>query len=200
MRGVAGILPIRRRRDLRTAERPVARASAGERPYPDIPAGQVAAYRFAAAAETAPLPSYYPATGTAPKTAPEPVIIPGAVPAVAVDMPEVLRLRRLRDGLLGISWAALDAARQQGATHAAMRRARGQAPFGDYMDRTFIHPASRHPQRGELNRARVDALTYPEYGRIADDSAYAPLMRRLNQITGTQGWTPRRAITSGSSW
>jgi hypothetical protein len=46
----------------------------------------------------------------------------------------------------------------------------------------------------------VDALAYPEYDRIADDSAYAPLMRRLNQITGTQGWTPRRAITSGRSW
>jgi hypothetical protein len=185
------LLPIRKRRDPRAAERPVARASAGERPYPDIPASQVAAYRFAAATGTAPWPAYYPAAGTSPVTRPVPV---------AVDMPEVLLFRRIRDGLLGIDWAALDAAKQQGATHAAMRRARGQAPFGDYMDRTFIHPASRHPQRGELNRARVDALAYPEYDRIADDSAYAPLMRRLNQITGTQGWTPRRAITSGRSW
>lgn len=189
MKITGSILPIRRRRDLRAGERPVARA--GERPYPDIPDSQVAAYRFAAATETAPLPSYSPAAGTSPVTRPVPV---------AVDMPEVLLYRRIRDGLLGIDWAALDAAKRQGATHAAMRRARGQAPFGDYMDRTFIRPASRHPQRGELNRARVDALAYPEYDRIADDSAYAPLMRRLNQITGTQGWIPRRAITSGSSW
>jgi hypothetical protein len=199
MRGVAGILPIRKRRDPRAAERPVARASAGERPYPDIPDHQVAAYRRAAATGTAPLPSYYPATGTAPKTAPEPVIIPGAVPAVAVNMSEVLRLRRLRDGLLGINWAALDAAKQQGATHAAMRRARGQAPFGDYMDRTFRHPALRHPHRGGLNDARVATLAYPAASLVADDGDYADVMRRLNQITGTQGWTPRRAITSGST-
>jgi hypothetical protein len=188
MRITGSLLPIRRRRDLRAAERPVARA--GERPYPDIPASQVAAYRFAAATETAPLPSYYPAAGTSPATRPVPV---------AVDMPEVLLYRRIRDGLLGIDWAALDAAKREGTTHAAMRRARGQAPFGDYMDRTFRHPALRHPHRGGLNDARVATLAYPPAGLVADDGDYADVMRRLNQITGTQGWTPRRAITTGGT-
>lgn len=85
-------------------------APSGERPYSDIPARQVAAYRLAFAPQRpAPGPSYDPAPGAAPVTAPMAVLPVNAmtappppgrrIPAESADTPDLTLLRRVRDGL-----------------------------------------------------------------------------------------------------
>ena len=92
------------------------RHAPGERPYADIAASQVAAYRFAAASEgTGPQPEYHPVAGAAPVTAPLPVLLAGNAkvpppppPAVAArhvrppaaEVPDLAVLRDVRAGLL----------------------------------------------------------------------------------------------------
>lgn len=254
MKIAGSLLPGRKRRDPRAVERPVARASAGERPYADIPASQVAAYRFAAATETAPLPSYSPAEGTAPETRPTPVVsamsdLAGSgagqerqaiiaahaacetaengtgarctcsfdcanywlrakgyeqadcaeAPSVAVDMPGVIQLRRLRDGLRGIDWAALDAARaQESLTYAHTTG----APFHNALLAAWRSPVRTDRRHGEAVRRRAEALAYPAYdlAEAAGHGAYAAVMRHANRITGTRGtgrWLP--ALPSGGA-
>lgn len=182
MRGVAGLLPGRRRRtaeDERSAADVISAVPEQEFPYGRQPecGPDTAAFRRLGATFT-------------PHPAPETKPIP-----VAEVPDEVTVLEKVLDGLQNLDWEALDAARERHATYAA----RGRAPFGDYMERTFRHPALRHPHRGGLNHARVVTLAYPVPGQVADDGDYADVMRRLNQITGTQGWTPRRALPSGGA-
>lgn len=73
-------------------------------PYPDIPAAQVAAYRFAAASETPPRPEFRPRPSAAPVTAPMAALpanaaVPPPPPSLPAPAAEVLLLRRVRDGL-----------------------------------------------------------------------------------------------------
>ncbi len=131
-----------------------------------------------------------------------PIVISPAPPArlAQVASTDPATLARAAGSLRQVDFAAVDAAKEvEGETHASARAARGPAPFGEYMDRYFIHPAWRHPLRGQVNLERVQAVPYPEPGKVADATDYAAAMRRLNQITGTHGWTPRRAITSGGA-
>jgi hypothetical protein len=230
MRAIALPARLRRRRQEATrpaiAEKllaaPVATPVMKTRPYSDaLAVSQVAAYRIAAMSEFYfPQPGFEAAPGRAPETAPMQAlpdnvkvppppparapVTPGAAPADTLAMPEVLTLRRIRDGLQGLDWNALDAARaQEGATHAGVRAARGRAPIGEFMDRAFVHPALRHPHRGELNCDRVNALAYPPCDVTAPDhaAAYVTLMRQLDRITGTQGrnWWTLPAIAAGGA-
>lgn len=160
---------------------------AGDRTYAEISAAQLAAYRDAAAAADFPARSgFNPKTGSA-DTKPMqrlremPRRVPGATrPPVSGTVPRAVAdpatLRLVLDGLEALP----------GTTSA-----RGPGiGVGDYMDANFIHPAPRHPRRGEVNRLfRVNALAYPPCDVTAPDhaAAYITLMRQLDRITGTQG-------------
>jgi hypothetical protein len=173
---------------------------AGERPYPDaIAASQVAAYRRAAASEFRdPRPEFHAAPFAAPPTAPIPVV-PGAAPDSTLAMPEVLVMRRIRDGLKGLDWTALDAARaHERETYA---RTSG-APFHNALLsawRSPVRPARRH---GEAVGFKARALAYPEFGaaEVAGMGAYAGVMKHADRITGTRGTGRfRPALPSGGA-
>jgi hypothetical protein len=186
---------------------------AGTRPYPDtIPVSQVTAYRIAAAAEFfIPRPGFEATPGRAPETAPMPVLPanvkvppppPAPLPAVPGDvlaMTEVLTLRRIRDGLQGLDWDALDAARAHDQETYA--RTAG-APFHNALLagwRSPVRPVRRH---GEAVSRKAGTLDYPEFdaAEVAGMGAYAGVMRHADRITGTRGTGRfRPALTSGGA-
>jgi hypothetical protein len=111
-------------------------------------------------------------------------------------MNEVLRLRRLRDvrdGLLGIDFEALDAARGlEGVTHAAMRRERGPAPFYDALEASWQPPQGPRLTGGEYLAGRIDDLKALYPSPRAVNSAYSEVLDWVTAITGTTGFAPSR--------
>jgi hypothetical protein len=110
-----------------------------------------------------------------------------AVPGDTLGRPEVLFLRRVRDGIQDLDFAALDAAREQeGATHASARQARGAVPLHDEVLLAGRPPQDRPPVAAAARR-RISALAYPPCDGSATRAAYAELLRRVSVITGTTG-------------
>jgi len=183
----------------RSAAGPHPVMTAGEQPYPaSIPVSQVTAYRLAAASEFYVLkPEFQPAAGRAPETAPQPVH--AEAPADTLGMPEVLLFRRVRDGLQGLDWAALDAAR---ATERDTYARTIGAPFHNALLAGWqspVRPARRH---GQAVQRRAEALAYPPFSlaAVAGEGAYAGVMEHANRITGTLGTGLfRPALTAGGA-
>jgi hypothetical protein len=136
--------------------------------------------------------------------------VPGAVPAVAVDLPEsgpvlvastdpatAAELLAALQG--GIHWPSVDAAREQeGLTYAGARRAADPltAPGWPATGPEKLHDAvlfaarpSQRPPFAEAARRRISALAYPSFSLPAGlyAAAEAEFLRRVSVITGTAG-------------
>lgn len=176
-------------------------ARAGTQPYPAaLPADRVAAYQraIAAAEVLAPRPGFEPAAGKAPETAPMAVIADGA-PADVLGVSEVLTLRRIRDGISGIDWDALDAARAgDGLTYARV----AGAPLHNALQARWRPPLQPVRRHGEAVKKRAKSLAYPEFDvtEVASYGAYAKVMEHADLITGTHGTGLfRPALPAGSA-
>jgi hypothetical protein len=182
----------------------------GQRPDPGSAAAQLAAYRHAANSERrGPRPSYHPAKGAAPKTAPLDVLSAGALDGDADGMTP---LEKVANGLRHLNWDALEAARaSERETYARTTGApfhntllkEWRTPLGDPA-RPAWRPPARRVRRHYAAVARragdVRDLTYPAitgFTAPGADDMYAELLRRVSVITGTTGignWLPEPAM------
>lgn len=173
MRGVAGLLPGRRRRtaeDERSAAEVISAVPEREFPYGRQP-------------ECGPDTNAFRRLGVTFTPHPAPATMPIPVPE-APD--EVTVLAKVLDGLQNLDWEALDAARDRESLDYAHTTG---APFHNALLaawRSPVRPARRH---GEAVQRRAEALRYPplDITAAAGHGAYAKVMEHANRITGTLG-------------
>lgn len=172
----APVLPVRLRRR-------------GANPYPEASITDALA---ALPPETGPQPVFTPRDPARP-TAQQPALpVNGRPRPVRVASKDPAALARAAQALRDLDWEAVHAARaREGATYAAERAARGPVPFHDQV-LLAGRPQRERPPVAEAARRHLASLAYPPCDGTGTGGAYAALMRRVSEITGTAGLEPGR--------